>query len=1078
MSYTPEEVVEAVEALVRNAIRRPRDILGQKRYDVTFNDLQEAVSGVFLLYPAAPYYVTWLGTQRLLDRLRAQAELATQLLDVIVATDRRVTPVRDVSNVSNARAALFELEAAVGQRSQGFKSIDSVPAFVRFKRNVEEFLATYGGNIKSGGEIVQTPQEARALLPTLFVSFQEAHLELVEKVRAMADAFDEYAALNLPALVAQGVVSKARQQLEQHEEELQNQDDEERLVGLRQLVLDLITARAVVRKYGSFTALPQYLTVEGTGAAYWSESSPAQPAQLAFDIPSPFVLVPGRNQVDFYFDRIVSPRPVSQVDSTAQYLFGGTQLQPYQMRFIRASGSFASDGVTIGDIVYVLSGPNAFTRWMVVNVSALEIRAIGSSIAQVDAGPVSVAVWPAPDEPITYPQGYAASVDGTESQNFTFFLLPDPNNTLSFFVDAAQISMSFSVGTFTANAVAQQINSSLGPLATEIKAEAYFSPQMYEGPVDVTVGAFATWTLQGGALDGLDIQTGDFIEVVSGPDAGEVFAITGISAPPVLYVETPALGVTPTTGTVIRIGRNRHVRLRFLDLHEAVAQERTLQISPDPALSLATTMLGFPSGAIFKSIPSRVDNLVQDHNTKSQRSRASVRDLPASAVTTVRSDPTDPGVVVFYKTRSTLEVTAGSLSIQFPAPAGVQVGDVAVLRDGPDPDLVWTITSIAAGVATATSSASTSSGTYLVEVGPNLGQVAGQVVVVPVGINTGRFQAQAPRPIPFEVSIVPSLPSYLGAYVEPVFFTATLNNTFLSISSRSTRLESRVTAVGHGLPELDGSFPATAGAKTTFFQLPSIPEGLEIGDFLDYHLTNLNTADESYEIVSIDRLNRVIEIDTALPVETALPFAIGLPMYKLRSHRTFNFEAYAERLRSWLARPEQSASFFIDLTRFINPLAQSKNPTLVQINDARNRLLQLTRFLSLEGAALVSGDPAATLEDALNSYQVERVEAIDTMIRSFLERGSDRAVDLLLEGRFSAFFSITVDGASYSGAMKEAMRELVREDLPIRRDNRTEAKQSRLLAQIDDQDYEYDLNDTKDPPLPRPPEDQYGRGSQ
>jgi len=1077
MSYTSEEIVAAVESLVRNAIRRPRDVLGQKRYDITFNDLQEAVSGVFLLYPAAPYYVTWLGTQRLLDLLQAQAELASQLLDAVVATDRRVAPIRDISNISGARVALFELEAAVGQRSQGFKSIDSVPAFARFKRNVEEFLATYGGNVKSGGEIVQTPQEARNLLPELFTAFQDAHLALVERVRAMASAFEDYAALNLPSLVAQGVISKARQRLEQHEEELQGQDEEERLAGLRQLVLDLVAARAVIRKYGSFTAIPQYLSVGGTGAAYWSVEAPAQPARLQLATPSPFTLVSGRNQVDFYFDRSVSPRPVTQVEQAQQYLFGGTQLQPYQIRFTRSSGSFITDGVVIGDVIYVFTGSNAFTRWMVVSVSGLELRAIGSSVAQPDAGPITVAIWPAPDEPLAYPQAYVASVEGTSPQNFTFFVLPEPNNTLRFFVDLAQVDVTFSVGTFSADAVASTINAALGPLAAEFEAVPYFSPLTYEGPVDVTVGATAVWTLQNGVLDGLDVQVGDLLEVVTGPDAGEVFTITALGTPPTSWVETGAVGATVTTGAVVRIGRNRHIRLRFLDAHQAVTDEREIRTSADPVASLATTMLGLPGEARFVSIPARIETLVGDHNTKSRRSLAAAQDLPVSTVTSVRSDPLNPALVVFYKSRAELPVTAGALTIQFPAPDGVVVGDVAVLRSGPDPNSVWTITSITAGVATAAGSITTSSGTYQVEVGPDLNQVAGQVIVVPTGINTGRFLTGPPRLIPFEVEISPPLPRYQEAYVEPTLFTASLNNVVLSVSSRSTGLESRVTAVGHGLPELHTSFSASEGATTTFFQLPALPEGLEIGDFLDHHVTDINAADASYKIVSIDRLNRVIEIDTALPVTTTLPFAVGLPMFKLRSHRTFDFETYAGRLKAWLDRPEQTEAFFTDLTRLINPLVQSKNPTLGQINDARNKLLQLMRYLTPSGAELVAGDPELSLESALRSYQIERVEAIDTMIRAFLERGSDRAVDLLLEGRFSAFFSISVDGASYSGSMQEAMRDLVRNDLPIRGDNRTEAKQSRLLAQIDDQDYEYDLNDSKDPPLPRPPEDQYGRGS-
>ena len=67
--------------------------------------------------------------------------------------------------------------------------------------------------------------------------------------------------------------------------------------------------------------------------------------------------------------------------------------------------------------------------------------------------------------------------------------------------------------------------------------------------------------------------------------------------------------------------------------------------------------------------------------------------------------------------------------------------------------------------------------------------------------------------------------------------------------------------------------------------------------------------------------------------------------------------------------------------------------------------------------------------------------------------------------------SLTVDSASYSGDMQEKMRDLVREDLPVRKVGQRDASQSRHLADVEDTDYEYSQADITDRNI-RVPEDQ------
>ena len=56
---------------------------------------------------------------------------------------------------------------------------------------------------------------------------------------------------------------------------------------------------------------------------------------------------------------------------------------------------------------------------------------------------------------------------------------------------------------------------------------------------------------------------------------------------------------------------------------------------------------------------------------------------------------------------------------------------------------------------------------------------------------------------------------------------------------------------------------------------------------------------------------------------------------------------------------------------------------------------------------------------------------------------------------FSAFFSLTADGASYAGAFQEAARDVARNDLPVRRFNRPETQSARVISQTQSPDFEY-----------------------
>jgi hypothetical protein len=84
---------------------------------------------------------------------------------------------------------------------------------------------------------------------------------------------------------------------------------------------------------------------------------------------------------------------------------------------------------------------------------------------------------------------------------------------------------------------------------------------------------------------------------------------------------------------------------------------------------------------------------------------------------------------------------------------------------------------------------------------------------------------------------------------------------------------------------------------------------------------------------------------------------------------------------------------------------------------------------------------------------------VDTLIQGFLEKGADRAVDILLSANFSGFFGLSADSSSYAGNMLQTLRSMAREDLPINKFNRKESVQGKLLSSAASDDFEFSSSD-------------------
>jgi hypothetical protein len=110
-----------------------------------------------------------------------------------------------------------------------------------------------------------------------------------------------------------------------------------------------------------------------------------------------------------------------------------------------------------------------------------------------------------------------------------------------------------------------------------------------------------------------------------------------------------------------------------------------------------------------------------------------------------------------------------------------------------------------------------------------------------------------------------------------------------------------------------------------------------------------------------------------------------------------------------------------DLQRALTPLLS--RPTLAQINDAK-KILNAVR------------DRLVTMRDIVADIVVSRERnefagLVDNILLSLEERGLDRASDLLRQGAFSSFFSLSNTEASKSSRFLKSIEEVGRKDFPV-----------------------------------------------
>jgi hypothetical protein len=1021
--YSSEEITAAVEKIVASAVRRPYGRFGNRDIQAAFTDLQDAAAGVFVLNVSAPFYTALLGAGRLNELLVPLTQTINELLEALANVNRRVREIDNLAPLNNAKAALAALELAASGRSQGFTSIESTPAYQRYDANTQRFLTDASANSRKNGQIVPTPQESRAAIPRLVTSMRDLHTVVKDRARFLRDSIGDYDALQLPSLLAQGVISRAKQVLQDRIDELTPLSPADRLAKIRGVTLDILAGKAAVLGLGSLRQTTVFALLEGDATPFVDDAHPAVPAFISSELAGPYPILSGGNEL-----------------------------------YTTTDGSFLSQLTLPGSFVPTMDGTNV-EPWDIV--AALNDVLI-----------------------FTY-DGYAATT-------ITF------PATFDYTVDDAIL----------------EINTQIALLASPppIEAVAHLRVRKYEGIVESIVGVgpdydFTLSATTGFTWETLNVSVGDRAIITNsfiGANVGTEFTVTVVAG--LLFTATQVIGAAitveppaPFEFPAVRVGATRVIRLQIKDSDRIAALNERKAITLDPVdANNSLTTFGFTKGASLRARSTYADTVAQGINLSAFiRSFDTVRLTAEETFVPIlsrklhgRSNPDSSTKIIAYVFRGRADTVGGdpaTFSAVGASTAGVQLGDVLVIRDTTilaDSNLKGIVTAVSDTSITADMDAAVTAGNQLLievsdpfDIPTLIGALSPSTAYLEFkvtksrgqdGLYTMSFNGQTV--VPFEFSVEKPVSGNRAQGGAPVFFDIEVGLRKVTLRSTSVKASTSISVNDSAgtSPAYDKFFtsvsPVAAAGTTPWLKLPKDPKSLGVGDMLEVYSTVYNVPSSTYSLVSLDLSLLLVELSANLPVSLP-PINLSnnspVPFARIRLLQNDNFGVFEAGTTKWLLLSENRDDYYTELTRLLNQVLVSTNPPPYLIGSVTLHVQQLLAILTQAGAESVGQDPDVSLETIIENYQVGHVDSVDALIEAFQARGATRGLDILLQGRFSEFFGLTMEGMSFDGALREQLRDVARQDLPVRKFGRAErTAQESIIGQFEVADSDKNFDDS------------------
>ena len=277
--FTDEEVREAVDKFLLRQVSVSPLPNGARNVIQLRDTVYDLITTILLLRPDAFFYAVWQATNKLKGLVSKQIAALDSIATDGPGVTRPSKKVTSTSELTNARAALLEINAGLNARTVGVSGSIG-PAVARFRRSVGLFLeGEITKNVVVSNEVVDTADGLKASIQAEWADAVTRHDEIVALSSSIALALSQLASVRLPQSAVQSLVSKIQSRLVELESTMAGTSA---VAESRQAMLDLLTMRTLLTKASSFRAPAlKLMPLVGDSSALLLTDSPGAEASIS-----------------------------------------------------------------------------------------------------------------------------------------------------------------------------------------------------------------------------------------------------------------------------------------------------------------------------------------------------------------------------------------------------------------------------------------------------------------------------------------------------------------------------------------------------------------------------------------------------------------------------------------------------------------------------------------------------------------------------------------------------------------------------------------------------------------------------
>jgi len=999
--YTNAEILNEVSRIFRARID-PGKEGGTLNTQVEYTQLLDSASLTLLLHNDAIFYVARLVRNSLLSLSLQEIRLVEDTLLALDHLGQIGAPVRDTTILSDANTTLLSLDAA--------GSVKDRPEAQRFNSQMDRFADLHRKNIVSqvAAQIVRPREEARTIIKTNLDRLKKVHAKLLNSVFALRDLLDEYLSLDVPSKVAATALTNIRANLAELGEKIPSTTDANNIAESRKNVLTALASKTAVKSISGFSD-PREVKVQ-------SPTNPV-PASLKHT---------GR---------------VAGVGTPASVLSGqGPWPLPLSAPLVVAVDGAASVSVAVDEILGTALRAQAEEPFDLLAATALQLAKDKLHVlvdprtftGTLSSGTVSTATLP--------------SSAGLNFQNLGSLISFPSMTTVSDFAHRAISDLTYLQNGVVTGAV------DLGGERWRVTLSSSW------GAVGESGTGLAARHVGGYFRTSISDDRWEILEV---EDADNAIVSVPILDPTTITPPTGSIqlrGDVPTLATVVTFTPVTSIAAAGLFMIAAAVKTATLDLSPDNTVAGVITSIQKEQADVDTGLSDNVWRLM----TLNQHVQVKADPAnPTRLLLVPRSRARPAAVVGSTFIRTTTGLTTSVIEESAHAELGLQIGQSTAEHRLSLIDLAEFMEAAVTGLSGSVNSEEIAVGTLSTVQGTaqvTAVELAGVVEVGDrmelAGVELGTFSVVSLSPITLD---------------RDVFLSTEDNVPYRVVRSRAA-LASANNSKGSSLEIVSGPSELGFPVGVVRGSVPGFEAVDKSGNLLSF--TDLVNAGDILDVVglagvAIDNVN-----GTTLGLVSGLPSNVERKAFKVLSSSAVQYGSLVDQLTTFTSSRQllRKHAFDVDLEALDIALTRALLPGqnfTSNRNQARRIAADLLSILTSSprrGDEYTADVPTASLdlEGLLLPFLPRQVSEVDSVIDSFLERKYTRAVKLLQTGRIQEFFGTDEETGSFSGAMMQTSRQVVR-DLPTQpsTDEEVDAEVNLAVSTTEEVDSEYNLDDSE-----------------